>query len=112
MSGFDVVLASRINNDELVPDRLRRVLHVFSLGLAFRAIRVYQHANGRRFWHDLAQQIQSLSPKRVRNKYYACEVAARSIEACNQLVSKWVTSADKDDRYGSGRRFGGKRGKT
>ena len=60
--GLDVAVAADIENDELLPDRLRRGLHVSSLRLGIGSVRVHQHGNCRRLGHELAQQLQSLRP--------------------------------------------------
>jgi hypothetical protein len=44
-SRLDVALAADIENDELLPERLRRCLHVASLRLHLRSVRVHQDAN-------------------------------------------------------------------
>ena len=65
---LDVAVAADIENDELLPDRLRRGLHVSSLRLGFRTVRVHQHGNCRRLGHELAQQLQSLRPQHAGEK--------------------------------------------
>ena len=59
---LDVAIAADIENDELLPERLRRGLHVSSLRHGFSGVRVHEHGNCCRFGHDLAQQLQSLCP--------------------------------------------------
>src|SRR5664279_4904775 len=56
----DVAAAAGIKNDKLLPDRLRRGLHVSAFRLGIRRVRIYQHGNCCRAWHQLAQQLQPL----------------------------------------------------
>src|ERR1035441_6349381 len=59
---FDVALATDIENDELLPDGLRRDLYVSSVRLGRRAAWVQEHANCCRLGRELTQQLQSLRP--------------------------------------------------
>jgi hypothetical protein len=46
----------------LLPDRLRRDLHVSAFRVGVRGVRVDEHGDPRRVGHQLAQQVQSLRP--------------------------------------------------
>ena len=83
---LDVAVAADIENDELLPDRLRRGLHVSSLRLGFRSVRVHQHGNCCRLGHELAQQLQSLRPQHAGEKAHARDVAARPVEAGDEAA--------------------------
>ena len=99
---LDVAVVADIENDELLPDRLRRGLHVSSLRLGFRSVRVHEHGNCRRPGHDLAQQLQSLRPQHAGKKDHAGDVAARPVEAGDEAVPDRVAPGHEDDRYRRG----------
>jgi hypothetical protein len=50
---LDVAVATDIENDELLPDGLRRSLRVASLRREVRAVRIQEHGNCRRLGHKL-----------------------------------------------------------
>ena len=100
--GLDVAVAADIENDELLPDRLRRGLHVVSLRLGRRGVRVHEHANCCRLGHELAQQLQSLRPQHAAEKAHARDVAARPVEAGDEAVPDRVAAAREDDRHRRG----------
>ena len=59
---LDVAVAADIENVELLPDRLSGRLHLASLPLGVRKVRVHEHGDCRRLGHQLTQQLQPLRP--------------------------------------------------
>jgi hypothetical protein len=57
---LDVAIAADIENDQWLPEHLRRGLHVASLRHGFSTARINENGDCCRFGHDLAQQFQSL----------------------------------------------------
>ena len=107
--GLDVAVAAGIENDELLPDRLRRGLHVSSLRLGSRSVRVDEHGNRCRLGHQLAQQLQPLRPQLAAEKADARDVAARPVEAGDKAVLDRVAAGREDDRDRRGCGLGCKR---
>ena len=58
--GLEVAVAADFDDDELLPDGIRRGLHIFSLPVGFGSIRVHEHRDRARPRHKLAQQLQPL----------------------------------------------------
>src|SRR6516165_10267426 len=72
---LEVTLTLDLENDELLPDGLRRGLHFSALSLGVRTARIDEHANCRRFWDELAQHVQSLRPQLDGEKAHAGDIA-------------------------------------
>ena len=107
--GLDVAGGRGIENEELLPDRLRRGLHVASLRRGRRSVRVHERGNRRRLGHELPQQLQSLRPQHAAEKAHAGDVAARPVEAGDQALLDRVAAAPEDDRHRRGCGLGGER---
>ena len=60
--GIDVAGARGIENDKVLPQRLRRGLHIPSLGFGFNRIRSHEHRNCCCLGHKLAKQLQPFRP--------------------------------------------------
>jgi hypothetical protein len=71
-----VAVAADMENEELLPDRLRRGLHFASLRLGIRIVRVHQHGDCCRLGHELAQKLQSRRPQHRARKDYSRGLAA------------------------------------
>jgi hypothetical protein len=57
---INIAVAPGIEDDEMLPSRLRRGLYVSPLFLGLGTVRVHKHSNRRRFGHEFAQQLQPL----------------------------------------------------
>ena len=68
-----------LRNDELLPDRLRRCLHLPVLRLCVWKGRLHQRGNRRPLGHELTQQIKSLLPQSGAEKDHPGDVAARRL---------------------------------
>lgn len=62
-SGLNVAVVACLRNDELLPHRLRRSLHLPVLRLRVWKGRAHQRGNRRSLGHELTQQIKSLRPQ-------------------------------------------------
>src|SRR5262249_57777405 len=69
--GLDISIAARVDDDELLPDRLRRALHLSALRLGIGGVRINKRRNRCRGGHELAQQLKSLPSPYAREKAYA-----------------------------------------
>src|SRR5262249_28712394 len=94
--GLEVAVAADLENDELLPDRLRRGLHVSSLPLGIRTW-VHEHGNGCRLGHELTQQLQSLRLQHAGEKAYARDVAAGSVKPSNESSLDGIAACVEDD---------------
>src|SRR6516162_10050037 len=56
---LDLAVAPGIENDQLPPEQLRRVMHVSSLSLGTRVTRTHEHANSSGLGYHLVKQFQS-----------------------------------------------------
>src|SRR5262245_21536988 len=72
----------------------------------FRIGEVADHA---RCGHRFVQQLQSFSHDCSIEHVYACDIAARPIEASHQAKLHWVSTYGEHDRKRIGRRLGSKR---
>src|SRR5262249_53161410 len=99
---LDVALALNIESNELLPDRLRRRLHVSSLHLGIWSVRTYQNGNRGRSRHELAKQLQSLRSQHGAEKAHPGDVAARPVEARDEAVPHRIGSRREDDRHRGG----------
>src|SRR6516225_12354957 len=92
--GLDIGIAARVDDDELLPDRLRRALHLSALRLGVGGVRIDKHRNRSRGGHDLAQQLKSFRSQYAGEKDYAGDVAARPAEAGDEAVPDRVAATN------------------
>src|SRR6516162_3762508 len=100
--GLDIGIAARVDDDELLPDRLRRALHLSALRLGVGGVGIDKHRNRCRGGHELAQQLKSLRSQYAGEKDYAGDVAARPAEAGDEAVPDRVAAGHEHDRHGRG----------
>jgi hypothetical protein len=105
----DVAIAADIDDDELLPDRLRRGLHFFALGFGHKRVGVHQHGNRRGARHQLSEQLQPLRPDRAREERRPGDIGTRPAEAGDQAVPDRVASGREHDRDRRGLGLRGKR---
>src|SRR5262245_34754398 len=94
---ISIGIAARVADDELLPDRLRRALHLSALRLGIGGVRIDKHRNRCRGGHDLAQQLKSFRSQYAGEKDYAGGVAARPAEAGDEAVPDRVAAGDEHD---------------
>ena len=100
--GLNFAVAANFENDELLPDRLRGGLHVSSLRLGIRTVRVHEHRQLSSLWARAgAAAPVALPPTRVE-KAHARDIAARPVEAGDEAVPDRVAPGRKDDRHRRG----------
>src|SRR5262249_4590547 len=68
---LDVADALGIENNDRLPDCLRRRLHLLPLGKGLRIVWIHEHGDRCRLGRDLAQQFQQLRPCRAGKEAYA-----------------------------------------
>src|SRR5262249_48100913 len=59
--GLDLALTAGFDDDELLPDRMRRSLHIFSLPVGFGSVRVYENRDRGCPRHKLGAAIPGAS---------------------------------------------------
>src|SRR5262245_41769027 len=95
-----------VHHQDLPPDDATRFLQVSRLGLEFKKVRVAQHGDDGSCGHQLVQQSEQLGGQGSNDKDDAGDVAARSVEACDQTSSDGIGSYDEYDRRRRGCGFG------
>ena len=69
--------------------------------------RIDEKADRCRRGHDFVQQLKTLCDQRLGEEAHACDVAARTVEACNEAKLDGVAADCKYDRNRRGRRLCG-----
>ena len=72
---LDVAIAAGFNNNQLLSDRIRRGLHISSLPLGFRSVRVHDHRNRGCLRHQAgaaAPAASSLAGQRKSSRLSRC----------------------------------------
>src|SRR5262249_18768794 len=87
----------------LQPDGAATCLHVHSLGLAIRIVRIDQQARGGRIRNKLAQHLQSLRAQRPGEHSHTGNIPTRPVEAGNETRLDGVGIGQEDDGNGSRR---------
>jgi hypothetical protein len=87
-----------VHHQDLPSDGATRFLQVSRLDFKFNKVRVAQHGDDGSLGNQLVQQPEQLGRQGSNDKDDARDVAARSVEACDQASSDRIGSYDEYDR--------------
>jgi hypothetical protein len=102
----ELAFGAGMQDVDLQPERMRRLLHVSRLGLGSRILRVHERTDNLGCGYQIVQQSQSFRHQLGTQLGHAGDVAIRPIEAGHQAERDWVTGRIEDDRNDSGRSLG------
>src|SRR5262245_25399365 len=94
-----------MQDDKLLPERMRGGLHVCQAGHATLVVGIHQNGDCRRLGHQLMQQFYLLSPQPVTDKSHFGYVAARLVEAGNEAFSDGIVAGREYNWHGRSHRL-------
>src|SRR5262249_57760278 len=73
---LDLRRVADLDNANLLANRLRCRLDLYSFSVGLGGARIDQHGNSARLGDKLAKQLKPLTAHRARNENYSCNIAA------------------------------------
>src|SRR6516165_7310250 len=105
----DLRFGAGVRELETQPEDARSLLRLSRARYRIRILLVHETAYQRCLGQHLVQCFELLCPHAAEYGAYACRVAARSIDACDEAKVDWVAGDREDDGNGCACRLGGER---